>query len=151
MAQLRSLAGLACLAAASQPVNQLARALTRKAAPFVVAPLAPRLCSTSGPNLRRLYLPGMEGLKAELRKLDFLMERFLPSLTAHLNVSSAPAGAPASGAAAALHHPEPHYTGGHGQMPVGRPTFARYVPFPFPLHSFRRKEWCQCCMPVSGC
>jgi hypothetical protein len=30
----------------------------------------------------------MEGLKAELRKLDFLMERFLPSLTAHLNVSS---------------------------------------------------------------
>lgn len=43
-------------------------------------------CSTSGPNLRRLYLPGLEGLKAELRKLEFLLDRFLPNLTAHLNV-----------------------------------------------------------------
>lgn len=42
--------------------------------------------STSGPNLRRLYLPGLEGLKSELRKLDFLLERYLPALTAHLNV-----------------------------------------------------------------
>lgn len=42
--------------------------------------------STSGPNLRRLYLPGLDGLKAELRKLDFLLERFLPRLTAHLSV-----------------------------------------------------------------
>lgn len=45
-------------------------------------------CSTSGPNLRRLYLPGLEGLKAELRKLDFLLQRFLPNLTAHLNASA---------------------------------------------------------------
>ena len=47
-------------------------------------PLAAR--STSGPNLRRFYLPGLEGLKSELRKLDFLLERYLPALTAHLNV-----------------------------------------------------------------
>jgi hypothetical protein len=46
-----------------------------------------RLLSTSGPNLRRLYLPGLEGLKSELRKLDFLLERYLPALTAHLNAA----------------------------------------------------------------
>lgn len=46
-----------------------------------------RLLSTSGPNLRRLYLPGLEGLKAELRKLEFLLDRYLPNLTAHLNAA----------------------------------------------------------------
>jgi hypothetical protein len=50
--------------------------------------------STSGPNLRRLYLPGLDGLKAELRKLDFLLERFLPRLTAHLSVSAPPTSPP---------------------------------------------------------
>jgi hypothetical protein len=45
-----------------------------------------RLMSTSGPNLRRFYLPGLEGLKDELRKLEFLTHRYLGHLTAHLNV-----------------------------------------------------------------
>ena len=37
--------------------------------------------------MRRFYLPGLEGLKLELRKLEWLMERRLPALTAHLSVS----------------------------------------------------------------
>ena len=60
----------------------------------LVAPLLPsprslafRRRSTSGPNLRRLYLPGLDGLKGDLRKLEFLMERRLPALTRHLTVS----------------------------------------------------------------
>lgn len=52
----------------------------------LVLPCPALPCSTSGPNLRRLYLPGLEGLKAELRKLEFLLDRYLPNLTAHLNV-----------------------------------------------------------------
>ncbi|KAI3426937.1 hypothetical protein D9Q98_006881 [Chlorella vulgaris] len=46
-----------------------------------------RLMSTSGPNLRRFYLPGLEGLKDELRKLEFLTHRYLGHLTAHLNAA----------------------------------------------------------------
>lgn len=48
-----------------------------------------RLLGASGPNLRRLYLPGLEGLKAELRRFEFLMARYLPNLKAHLEVGRA--------------------------------------------------------------
>ena len=75
---------------ASQPPRPAIQWTLVRLPPPCLAPSLRSPCrSTSGPNLRRLYLPGMEGLKAELRKLDFLMERRLPSLTAHLNVSSA--------------------------------------------------------------
>ncbi|GAB4814895.1 hypothetical protein N2152v2_001941 [Parachlorella kessleri] len=43
-----------------------------------------RMLGAAGPNLRRLYLPGLEGLKAELRAFEFLMARHLPNLKAHL-------------------------------------------------------------------
>ncbi len=39
-----------------------------------------------GPNLRRLYQPTMEGLKLELRKFEWLMQKFLPELLVHLEV-----------------------------------------------------------------
>ena len=47
-----------------------------------------RLLGASGPDLRRLYLPGLEGLKAELRRFEFLMARYLPNLKDHLEVRS---------------------------------------------------------------
>lgn len=43
-----------------------------------------RLFPEGGANLRRLYLPTMEGLKAELRKFEWLMAKFLPALLEHL-------------------------------------------------------------------
>ena len=59
----------------------------RTVQPSPSSPPRPACYSTSGPNLRRLYLPGLEGLKQELRKLEFLLERYLPNLSAHLTVS----------------------------------------------------------------
>lgn len=41
-----------------------------------------------GPDLRRMYLPGLEGLKKELWKLDWLMQRHLPNLKHHLQQHS---------------------------------------------------------------
>lgn len=93
--------------------------------------------STSGPNLRRLYLPGLEGLKVELRKLDWLMERFLPALTAHLNVSRWRAW----------------LAGGGGPL-VGlprHPLVAASPPATPHLCACRRRAWCRCCLPRSGC
>lgn len=45
-----------------------------------------RLLSSSGPNLRRFYLPGLAGLKAELVRFDRLMQRHMPALRKHLEV-----------------------------------------------------------------
>ena len=44
------------------------------------------LMAESSANLRRLYTPGLEGLKAELRKFEWLMQRHYPALAAHLVV-----------------------------------------------------------------
>jgi len=41
-----------------------------------------------GPDLRRMYLLGLEGLKKELWKLDWLMQRHLPNLKCHLQQHS---------------------------------------------------------------
>ncbi|KAK9818215.1 hypothetical protein WJX72_008962 [[Myrmecia] bisecta] len=48
-----------------------------------------RLMDSQGPNLRRLYLPGLEGLKQQLRMLEWLMERLYPDLKAHLEAFGA--------------------------------------------------------------
>ncbi len=40
-----------------------------------------------GVGLRSMYLPGLSGLKEELRMLDWLMERLMPELKQHLEVS----------------------------------------------------------------
>jgi hypothetical protein len=47
-----------------------------------------RLLDERGPNLRRLYLPALEGLKHQLRCLDWLLERHTPLLAVHLQVST---------------------------------------------------------------
>ena len=39
-------------------------------------------------GLRSLYLPGLQGLKEDLRMLDWLMERLMPQLKQHLEVSA---------------------------------------------------------------
>ena len=44
------------------------------------------LMAESGTNLRRLFTPGLEGLKTELRKFEWLMQRHFPALAAHLVV-----------------------------------------------------------------
>lgn len=90
-------------------------------------PTLPPACSTSGPNLRRLYLPGLEGLKAELRKLDFLLERYLPALTAHLNVRRGQACA-APGQLAATWPCSS--IASRGKQPLGAPTHILLAAFP---------------------
>lgn len=49
--------------------------------------VADSVYSSSGVGLRTLYLPGLEGLKEELRMMDWLMERLMPQLKQHLDVS----------------------------------------------------------------
>lgn len=39
-------------------------------------------------GLRSLYLPGLQGLKEDLRMLDWLMERLMPELKQHLEVTT---------------------------------------------------------------
>jgi Rab-GTPase-TBC domain len=46
-----------------------------------------RLLGEDGACLRRLYLPGLDGLKSDLRKFEWLMERHYPLLATHLIVS----------------------------------------------------------------
>ena len=46
------------------------------------------LMAETGPNLRRLYTPGLEGLKTELRKFEWLMMRNYAALAAHLEVTA---------------------------------------------------------------
>ena len=48
--------------------------------------IACRLMSARGANLRILYLPGMEGLKAMLRMFEWLLHACHPELKAHLQV-----------------------------------------------------------------
>lgn len=43
-----------------------------------------RLLAASGPNLRRFYLPGLLGLKADLLAFDALVQAHLPTLRSHL-------------------------------------------------------------------
>ena len=45
-----------------------------------------QLLDETGVALRSLYLPGLDGLKEELRMLDWLMERLMPELKRHLEV-----------------------------------------------------------------
>lgn len=46
-----------------------------------------RLMGTNGPNLRRLYLPGLDALKVELACFDWLLVAKQPELQRHLHVS----------------------------------------------------------------
>lgn len=48
-----------------------------------------RLLAESGPNLRRFYLPGLQGLKLALRTFDILMEEYLSNLKSHLDTHGA--------------------------------------------------------------
>lgn len=45
-----------------------------------------QLLDEGGVGLRSLYLPGLCGLKEDLRMLDWLMERLMPELKQHLEV-----------------------------------------------------------------
>lgn len=49
-----------------------------------------RLMDPDGPNLRRMYLPGLDALKVELACFDFLLIAKQPELQQHLHVSGAP-------------------------------------------------------------
>lgn len=48
-----------------------------------------RLLCSSGPNLRQNYLPGLDGLKLQLKAFELLLERRMPSLKAHLDDAGA--------------------------------------------------------------
>ena len=52
--------------------------------------LLTRLMDERGADLRQLYLPGLEGLKNYLRMFEWLMQRLLPELREHLEVSPRP-------------------------------------------------------------
>ena len=43
-----------------------------------------RLLGPGGPDLRQFYLPGLEGLKQQLRMLEWLMERVMGRLKDYL-------------------------------------------------------------------
>jgi hypothetical protein len=45
-----------------------------------------RLMGPGGCDLRTLFLPGLEGLKQLLRTFEWLMQRLMPRLKAHLEV-----------------------------------------------------------------
>ena len=49
------------------------------------------LLAERGPDLRRMYKPGLDGLKAELRKFEWLLQRSHPALARHLVVRPRPA------------------------------------------------------------
>ncbi len=48
-----------------------------------------RLLAETGPNLRRHYLPGLKGLKVELKTFEILLGKFLPNIKAHLEAQGA--------------------------------------------------------------
>ena len=48
-----------------------------------------RLLGAGGSNLRRNYLPGLDGLKAQLKTFEILLERRLPTLKRHLDEAGA--------------------------------------------------------------
>ena len=49
-----------------------------------------RLLDASGVGLRAMYLPGLQGLKQQLRMLEWLLERIMPVLKDHLQVTRVP-------------------------------------------------------------
>lgn len=49
-----------------------------------------RLLGPGGPDLRRSYLPGLEGLKEQLRMFEWLMARVLGRLSDHLEARTPP-------------------------------------------------------------
>ena len=49
-----------------------------------------RLLDASGVGLRAMYLPGLQGLKQQLRMLEWLLERIMPALKDHLQVTRVP-------------------------------------------------------------
>ena len=57
-----------------------------------------RLLGPGGPDLRQFYLPGLEGLKQQLRMLEWLMERVMGRLKDYLEARPrawrAPTGSP---------------------------------------------------------
>lgn len=48
-----------------------------------------RLLAENGPNLRRHYLPGLRGLKVELKTFEILLKKFLPNIKSHLEAQGA--------------------------------------------------------------
>jgi Rab-GTPase-TBC domain len=48
-----------------------------------------RLLAETGPNLRRHYLPGLRGLKVELKTFEILLGKFLPNIKKHLEAQGA--------------------------------------------------------------
>ena len=60
------------------PSSQRARAACR---------VFQRLLDASGVGLRAMYLPGLQGLKQQLRMLEWLLERIMPALKDHLQVT----------------------------------------------------------------
>ncbi|KAG7673898.1 hypothetical protein KSW81_007078 [Nannochloris sp. 'desiccata'] len=48
-----------------------------------------RLLAETGPNLRRHYLPGLRGLKVELKTFEILLGKFLPNIKSHLEAQGA--------------------------------------------------------------
>ena len=44
------------------------------------------IMSPKGPNIRRFYLPGLDDLKLEMAKFEWLLERHHPKLFHHLQV-----------------------------------------------------------------
>mmetsp|Transcript_8975 Transcript_8975/g.19213 ORF Transcript_8975/g.19213 Transcript_8975/m.19213 type:complete len:756 (+) Transcript_8975:92-2359(+) len=49
-----------------------------------------KLMDPEGPNLRRLYLPGLDALKLELTRFEVLMDELLPELHRHLQEYGVP-------------------------------------------------------------
>ena len=47
-----------------------------------------QLLDEGGVGLRSLYLPGLCGLKEDMRMLDWLMDRLMPQLKQHLEVQT---------------------------------------------------------------
>ncbi|CAD7696907.1 unnamed protein product [Ostreobium quekettii] len=50
-----------------------------------------RLMQQDGPNLRRYYLPGLQSLQCEIWKFEWLLQRHLSGLHAHLEAHGVPA------------------------------------------------------------
>lgn len=48
------------------------------------------LMTPEGPNIRRFYLPGLDDLKLEMAKFEWLLSRHQPRLFAHLQKHGVP-------------------------------------------------------------
>jgi hypothetical protein len=74
-----------CLRDAALQKKCMHRDCLRSLNPVPSPPPLPFHAPSAGPNLRRLYLPGLEGLKVELRRFDWLLARRLPNLSRYLD------------------------------------------------------------------